>query len=376
MPETTRPHYVDRSGTSYDISVPRWRGDDGSPLMTSELNGLTADRVDRSQRSLWRYGASIPVPNESRITLGEGFSPQIPLRWRERNVQFKLEWFNPTSSFKDRGSSVMLSHLKSLGVTKVLEDSSGNGGSSVAAYCAAGGLEAKIIAPASTSPSKILQSQAFGAEVELVDGSRDDVAAEAIRQSTEIFYASHNWHPFFLQGTKTLGYEIWEMLGFNAPDNIVTVAGAGSTVLGCDIAFSELLAAGAITHRPRILVGQPEHWSPIVDQINGRNAPSVAPRPATIAEGASIAAPPRLPEVVDAIARSDGAAVSIPEEEIYRALRAVTARGLYAEPTSAVGVAALDRFIDDGTIGKDETTVVILTGSSVKTADKTAWVFT
>jgi threonine synthase len=382
MPDqSATPRFVDRSGATYDITAPRWRGDDGSPLMTTELPGLTAELIDGSQRSLWRYGAAIPVQRESRITLGEGFTPQLPMRWRERQVQFKLEWFNPTSSFKDRGSSVMISHLSSLGVTAVLEDSSGNGGSSVAAYCSAGGMQAKIIAPASTSAPKILQSRAFGAEVELVSGTRDEVAAEAVRQSAERFYASHNWHPFFLQGTKTLGYEIWEMLGFRAPDNVVTVAGAGSIVLGCDIAFTELLASGAITHRPRLLVGQPEDFSPIVGGVNAGTSASMSDgsaaggRRPTIAEGAAIASPPRLPELVDAITRSGGAAVAISEVEIHQALRAITARGLYAEPTSAVAVAALDRFIDDGTIGSDETTVVILTGSSVKTADKTATVF-
>ena len=106
----------------------------------------------------------------------------------------------------------------------------------------------------------------------------------------------------------------------------------------------------------------------------GTAVPAEHRRP-TIAEGASIAAPPRLPEAVDAILRSGGAAVAISEEEIRSALRAITARGLYAEPTSAVAVAALDRFIEDGTITKDQTTVVIVTGSSVKTADKTATVF-
>lgn len=366
--------FVDRAGRTYDATTPRWRAADGTPLMTSAVPGLTADRVDATQRSIWRYGAAIPVPDASRITLGEGCTPQLPVQWRGSTVHFKLEWFNPTCSFKDRGSSVMLSHLRSLGVDAVLEDSSGNGGSSVAAYSAAGGLRAKIIAPAATSAAKLLQSRAFGADVELVAGTRDEVAAEAVRQSADIFYAGHNWQPFFLQGTKTLGYEIWETLGFCAPDNVVTVAGAGSIVLGCDIAFTELLAAGAVAHRPRLLVGQPRDWSPIAAKVNGDSSIPATRRP-TIAEGASIAAPPRLPEVADAIVRSNGAAVAVSEAKIHVALRDIAARGLYAEPTSAVAVAALDHFLDNGTISPDETTVVILTGSSVKSAEKTATVF-
>jgi threonine synthase len=299
----------------------------------------------------------------------------LPLDWSGRRVHFKLEWFNPTSSFKDRGVAVMVSHLRGLGATRVLEDSSGNGGSAVAAYAAAAGIQAKIIVPAETSAAKILQTRAFGAEIELVPGTRDEVAEEAVRQSASIPYASHNWHPMFLQGTKTVAYEMWEMLGFTAPDNVVLVAGAGSNILGCDIAFTELLDAGQITRRPRLLVGQPEHWATIADAVNGIDSAARGPRIPTIAEGASIANPIRLPETVAAIHRSGGAAVAVSEGEIRRAVRDLAARGLYAEPTSSVAAAALDRFIADGTIRPGQTTVVVLTGGGLKSAEKMAAVF-
>lgn len=368
-------HQVDRSGRQYELNDLRWRGDDGSPLMVSPMPGITPDQIETSERSLWRYSAAIPVDPTKRVTLGEGFTPQLPLNWRGHRVHFKLEWFNPTSSFKDRGTAVMVSHLAQLGVTKILEDSSGNGGSSVAAYCAAAGITAKILAPATTSAAKLLQSRAFGAEVELVSGTRDAVAHEAIRQSSEVFYASHNWHPFFLQGTKTIAYEMWEMLGFRAPDNVVLVAGAGSNVLGCDLAFSELLEAGQINRRPRLLVAQPESWSSIVDEVNTPGGQRRGPRSPTIAEGASIAVPVRLPEAVAAIHRSNGAAVAIDEGAIRAATLALAGRGLYVEPTSAVAAAALDRYICDGTISEGETTIVILTGSGLKSADTMAALF-
>jgi threonine synthase len=269
----------------------------------------------------------------------------------------------------------MVSHLRSQGADRVLEDSSGNGGAAVAAYAAAAGIRAKIIVPAATSAPKILQARAFGAEIELVEGTRDEIGAEAVRQSERIPYASHNWHPMFVQGTKTIAYEIWEGLGFTAPDNVVLVAGAGSQILGCDIAFSELLAAGQIDRLPRLLVGQPEHWATIADAFNGIDPADRGPRVATIAEGASIATPVRLPETVEALRRCDGAAVAVPEQQIHDAVRAIAARGLYAEPTCAVAVAALDHFIADGTITRDQTTVVVLTGSGLKSADKMAALF-
>ena len=368
-------YLYDRSGRRYPIDDRRWRGEDGSPLMIGPLPGLTADRIRTGERSLWRYQAALPVDPAHRVSLGEGWTPLLELDWRGRRIHVKPEWFNPTSSFKDRGVSVMISHLVGQGATHVLEDSSGNGGSSVAAYSAAAGITSTIIVPEKTSPAKILQARAFGASVAAVAGTRDEVSDEAIRRSSTIPYASHNWHPMFLQGTKTIGYEIWEQLGFRAPDNIVVVAGAGSNILGCDLAFGELQAAGLIDRLPRLLVGQPEHWATIADTVNGIAPASRGPRLPTMAQGASIAHPVRLPEAVAAVHRCGGAAVAVSEPLISEAVRDLTARGLYAEPTSAVAAAALDLFLQDGSIRSGETTVLILTGSGLKAADLMADVF-
>ncbi len=181
----------------------------------------------------------------------------VQKEWNDHRPFFKLEWFNPTCSFKDRGTTVMLSFLRQTGVDAVLEDSSGNGGASIAAYGAAGGMGVKIFAPAYTSAAKVAQVRAYGAQVQLVEGPREESQAEAIRQSAQTFYASHNWQPFFLQGTKSVAYELWEDFNFDAPDNIIIPVGAGSNLLGCDIGFKELLAAGQIrschgsSHRSR-----------------------------------------------------------------------------------------------------------------------------
>lgn len=359
----------DRSGRRYPIDDARWRGADGSPLMVGPMAGLRPDQIVSSERSLWRYQAVIPVDPAHRVSLGEGWTPLLPVDWKGRRIHVKPEWFNPTSSFKDRGGTVMISHLAAHGAEHVLEDSSGNGGSSVAAYSAAAGIKATIVVPAATSPAKILQARAFGADVVLVPGTRDEVAQDAIRRSATIPYASHNWHPMFLQGTKTIGYEMWEQLGFRAPDNVVVVAGAGSIVLGCDLAFSELLAAGQIDRLPRLLVAQPEQWATIADTINGVDPATREPRRRTIAQGAAIARPIRLAEAVAAIRRCGGAALAVGEDRIAAAVRDLAARGLYAEPTSAVAAAALDHFLADGTIGADDTTVLVLTGSGLKAAD-------
>lgn len=369
----TQPFLYDRSGAHYAIDETRWRGDDGSPLMISPLGGITRDDVDRAERSQWRYRAALPVRFERPVSLGEGCTPMLATEVAGFPMLVKPEWFNPTASFKDRGTTVMMSLLRDRGVTEVLEDSSGNGGSSVAAYAAAAGISAKILAPASTSVAKIVQTRIHGADIELIPGDRTATSEEAVRQAAGRLYASHNWHPFFLQGTKLLAYEIWEDLGFAAPDCVVVPAGSGSLVLGCFLGFTELAASGAIRAVPRILVAQPENCSPLAAAFAaGLSASSAGDWKPTLAEGASIARPVRDREVLAAVASSGGDFQTVPEEEISRAVLSLAAKGLYAEPTSSIVAAAIPGFITRGLVRAGETAVMVLTGSGLKAASTMA----
>ncbi|WP_291298366.1 pyridoxal-phosphate dependent enzyme [Elioraea sp.] len=363
------PSYLDpRSGRIWPLDHARWRGDDGAPLMLTDLPGLARADIDQATRSLWRYRAALPFgPEVAPITMGEGCTPLIPRRIGGAEVHLKLEWFAPTGSFKDRGASVMLSGLRAQGVTAVLEDSSGNGGAAIAAYAAAGGMAATIMVPASTSPAKIVQMKAAGAAIELVPGTRQDCADAALAKAETVFYASHNWHPFFLHGTKTLAYELWEDLGFRAPDNVIIPCGAGSNVLGCDLGFGELLRAGGIARLPRLFAVQPANVGPIAAAFAaGSDTPVPCTIAPTIAEGTAIAQPIRLAEVLGAIRRSGGAAVTVTEAEIEAALFSLARSGIYVEPTCATAAAALANLIADGTIRPGETTILVLTGTGLK----------
>lgn len=301
--------------------------------------------------------------------MGEGCTPLLRRALHGGVAHLKCEWFMPTGSFKDRGASVMLSLLRAQGVRAVLEDSSGNGGAAVSAYAAAGGMEATIMAPASTSPAKTVQMRAHGAAVELIPGTRQDTSAAAEARASTLFYASHNWQPFFLEGTKTLAYELWEDLGFAAPDNVIVPCGAGSNVLGCWIGFSELLRAGAITRMPRLWAVQPVHCGPIAAAAMGVEAAPVRP---TMAEGTAIAAPIRLPEVVAALRESGGGAVLLQEDAIGAEVLHLARLGLYVEPTCAQAAAAFGVLLADGRIGVGETTVVVLTGTGLKATPRIA----
>ncbi|WP_435878476.1 threonine synthase [Streptomyces werraensis] len=359
---------LDRAGRRYDPAEPRWCGDDGSPLMMEPLPGITREQIDRDTPSQWRYRAALPLPPSLRpVSLGEGRTPLLARHLAGREVAVKVEALNPTGSFKDRGTSVMISALAHQGVGALLEDSSGNGGSSVAAYCAAAGIDAQILAPESTSPSKLLQSRLHGAHVELVPGSRQATAEEALRRSRTRFYSSHNWHPQFLQGTKLIAYELWEDLGFTVPSAVVMPAGAGSLVLGCALGFTELHRAGHIKSVPRLLVSQPARCSPLVHALNA-GIDHVEPRTwgPTLAEGTAIAQPVRDREVLAAIRASNGAATTVEEADLRNATLQLARTGLYVEPTSAQVVAATAQFITQGHLAPDESAVLILTGSGHK----------
>ena len=360
--------YVDPStGRTYPLSEARWRADSGHHLNLAPAPGLRRGDIETSRRSVWRYAKALPVDVADAVSLGEGCTPIVPGEWNGVRVLYKLEFMMPTGSFKDRGTTVMVSYLQSRGIRRVLEDSSGNAGASLAAYAAAAGLACRILVPETASYPKIAQIAACGADVVTIKGSRQDVAEAALRQSREVFYASHNWQPFFVEGIKTLAYELWEQLGFAAPDNLVVPLGYGSNVLGAERGFAELQRNGEIARGPRLFGVQAARCAPYEAAfragVDALVPTAIAP---TIAEGIATARPTRVAEVLRAVRASGGDIVAVEEAEIVEALRGLARRGLYVEPTSAVAAAGLTRLLAAGAIGRDETTVLVLTGSGLK----------
>lgn len=365
-------NYIDSaSGAAYPDDQARWCGDSGAYLNLAPGAGLRRGEIDSSERSVWRYAKAIAVERSHAVSLGEGCTPLLRRSWQGVPVQFKLEFMMPTGSFKDRGMTVMVSYLKSRGIGHVLEDSSGNAGASLSAYAAAAGMRCRILVPETASYPKIAQIAACGADVVTVRGSRQDVADAAWRMSSEIFYASHNWQPFFVEGTKTLAYELWESLGFQAPDNVVTPLGYGSNVLGLERGFDELLRNGEIKRMPRIFGVQAANCAPChaTWQSGGEMPVPVTVTP-TIAEGIASSQPTRLREVVRGVRRSGGAIAAVSEAEIVAALGALARMGLYVEPTCAAAAAGLTQWLASGVIRADETTVVVLTGSGLKSSER------
>ena len=368
---TLATYHCPKCGAEPAADRPLWRCACGAPLDLSPGPGLRRGDIVAGEASLWRYRAALRLQGVPRVSLGEGWTPLVKRRWNGAAVQFKLESQMPTGSFKDRGTVLMLNHLIEVGIGPIHEDSSGNAGSSIATYAAAAGLPCRIFVPAGAPRGKIVQIAATGAAVEAIAGTRQDVTEAALAAAETSFYASHNWQPFFIEGTKTLAYELWEQLEFTVPDNILVPTGYGSNILGLDRGCSELLRRGEITRMPRLFAVQAANcaafgaaWSADADGY----VPFTATP--TIADGIATVKPVRVHEVLAALRRSRGGVVAVPEEEIGPALKRLGRLGLYVEPTAATAGAALSRLLADGTIGPSETTVVVLTGHGLKAAEK------
>jgi threonine synthase len=365
-------NYIDpATGAQYSIDEARWRSESGGYLNLGAAHGLRRGHIDPNRYSVWRYAKALLVDDRDAVTLGEGWTPLLDGVWEGAKVRYKLEFMMPTGSFKDRGMAVMVSYLKSRGLTSVLEDSSGNAGASLAGYAAAAGMHCRVLVPETASYPKIAQIAAYGADVVTIRGSRQDVADAAIAQSADIFYASHNWQPFFVEGTKTLAYELWEQLGFRAPDHVVVPLGYGSNILGCARGFEELERNGEIPAMPRLYGVQAENCAPYhaawragVDELVPTR---IMP---TIAEGIASSKPTRVKEVLAAVRDTGGDIVAVSEEEIITALGALAKRGFYVEPTSAAAAAGLTQLVARGKIERDATTVLVLTGTGLKASER------
>jgi len=342
----------------------------GGPLNVEDIPLLRRSDIVSDRASLWRYQKALIHQGPVAVSLGEGWTPLIRGSWRGVNVHWKSEFVSISGSFKDRGVSVMINHLLANGVTKVAEDSSGNGGAAVATYAAAAGLPCRIYVPAQTSPSKVTQIAATGAEVIRIAGSRQAVADAAMADKSGYFYASHNWDPAFLDGIKTAGYEIWEQLGFDVPDAIVAPTGGGSNLLGCFRAFSGLREAGEVDRLPRLYGAQSESCQPMAlgFQAGAETYIEAESRP-SIAEGIAVSHPIRSREVMAAARESGGGIYAVSEEAIGIAHAKLARSGLYVEPTTAAAGALLDQLIEQGTIRAGERVVVILTGSGLKAGE-------
>ncbi|MHB8106945.1 MAG: pyridoxal-phosphate dependent enzyme [Candidatus Cryosericum sp.] len=326
--------------------------------------------TDGRPHDLWRYREALPV-GDDLVTMGEGWTPLLAVAFDSRQFLVKQEQLFPTGSYKDRGAAMLMTHLRGLGVERVVEDSSGNAGCAVAAYAARAGMICDIYVPMSTSPAKTAQIEAYGATLHRVRDTREDAARAALEAAATCVYASHVYSPWFLQGTKTFAYEVAEQLDWTAPDTLVLPAGNGTLLLGAFMGFAELARAGIVRHVPRIVAVQAAACAPLAGAfVNGLDKPVEVQAGQTAAEGIAIATPARGAQVLAAVRSTGGSFVAVSEHEIVASLRDCCRGGWFIEPTSAAVIAGARRYARAAARG--EVIVTAFTGHGLKAAAEIA----
>jgi len=357
-------------GKRYPLGGLDWRCSCGGLFELEDWPAFDPAGIDAGVRSQWRYRRLLPLaPSWEPITLGEGNTPLLALEWQGRPILFKMESLCPTGSFKDRGASVLVTALHGLGIQRVVEDSSGNAGASLAAYATRAGIRCEICVPNTITGPKRAQMEVHGAEVIEIKGRREYAALAAWAASAHgALYASHVYNPFFLAGIETLAFELWEQLGRLAPGAVVLPVGNGTLLLGMHRGFERLRQAGLIQHQPRLLAVQAEACPPITQAFHqGRNTVEPVACGSTAAGGIAVGNPVRGAQILSAIRASGGAVFSVGEPEIGEARNGLARQGLYVEETSAVAVAALARLPQGAAeTGSDGPLVVLLTGHGLK----------
>ncbi len=351
FPEEGIAYRCDRCGGTFDYQV---------------FPGYDPDLLEVDQAGIWQYRHAFGLPQQATaVTLGEGNTPLVRDRVHGRDVWFKAEFQNPSGSHKDRGMSLLVSHLLAAGVEQAVEDSSGNAGASFAAYAARAGIKARVYIPDYASGPKRVQIAAYGAEVIRILGRRSTVT-EAVQRAAEqgAVYASHAYLPQLLPGYATLSYEVFEQLG-GAPGTLIAPVGHGSLLYGIGRGFENLHRAGLIGSPPRLVGVQAAACAPLwAVHRSGRAGLSWVTEGETVAEGVRVHRPLRGDALLRMVESGQGTFVSVEEESILHGRNELSRRGLYVEITSALVWDALRQLSADF----PEPIVVILTGSGLKTS--------
>jgi len=339
----------------------------GQPLDVQLDFNFEPEKILWNNHSVWRYAQFFPYAQENKIiSLAEGWTPLV--RFSD-NTYVKLESANPTGSFKDRGSTVLISVLHRLieeAGGYISEDSSGNAGASIAAYAARAGLKARIYVPETVAGPKFNQIQFYGAQVTKVSGSRSRVAEEAQKVEKGKFYVGHILHPLFRDGLRSLAYEIFEQFGWNVPERIYFPVSAGTLLLGVISGFKHLSDSGVIEDFPKIVACQTQQVSPLYHRFKGLkyDPPETV---TSIADALVSVKPPLLDLMVRGLKEVNGDAVMVEEDEIMEAFLELARKGFFVEPSSAVAYAAYKKQLMSNEVSQENNVVIILTGNGLKT---------
>jgi threonine synthase len=343
---------------------------------------FTRERIAQGPPSMWRYADLLPLPPDYRPTVPAGFTPLLEAPRLARRLGAKRLLLKndavcqPTLSFKDRVVAVALAQARNFGFDTVSCSSTGNLANAVAAQAARNGFKAWIFIPADLEPAKFLGTQVFGARLVRIAGSYDQVNRLCSQIADE-----HNWgfvnvnlRPYYAEGSKTVGFEIAEQLGWRLPDNVVVPMAGGSLIVKIKKAFDELVELALVESRPVKFFGaQATGCSPISTAVKAGNNQIEPQKPATIARSLAIGNPADGPYAIKTITKSGGWSEDVSDPELVECIQLLAeSEGIFTETAGGVTVGAARKLYRQGRISPDETTVLCITGNGLKTTDALA----
>src|SRR5271170_7836526 len=350
--------------------------------MDAAKRTFTREAIASGPPSIWRYQSLLPVPQDYAAPTPAGWTPLLAAprlgdRIRARNLFLKNDAVClPTLSFKDRVVSVALANAKIFGFDTVGCSSTGNLANAVAAQAARIGLKTYILVPADLEPAKILNTQVYGATLVRVEGNYDHVnrLSSQIAERYKWGFVNVNLRPYYAEGSKTVGYEIAEQLGWKLPDNVVVPMAGGSLITKIRKAFNELIELGLVAEKQvRFFGAQATGCSPIAKAVKAGSDVIEPQRPNTIARSLAIGNPADGPYAARAIRESGGWAEDVSDVEIVSAIQELAeTEGVFTETAGGVTTAVTARLYAHGRISADELTVTCITGNGLKTTDALA----
>ncbi|MGA9829476.1 MAG: threonine synthase [Trebonia sp.] len=355
------------------------------PLEVSyDFPRLTRADIEAGPHSIWRYAPLLPVPRDiasrpttepgcTRLVRADGLAAELGMR----RLWIKDDSGNPTHSFKDRVVAVALAAATEMGFKVLACPSTGNLANAVAAAAARAGIRSVVMVPANLEKQKILTTAVYGGTFVTVDGTYDDVnrlASELAGEHEDWAFVNVNVRPYYAEGSKTLGFEIAEQLGWRLPDQIVVPIASGAQLVKIDKGFGELAELGLVEDKPwRVFGAQATGCSPVAEAFS-KGWDVVRPvKPSTIAKSLAIGNPADGPYVLDVVRRTGGAVADVSDPEIVDSIRLLArTQGVFGETAGGVTVGVLRKLLDSGQLDPDAETVIINSGDGLKTLDAVA----
>jgi threonine synthase len=342
-------------------------------------DSLTRESIASRPKSMWRYRELLPIAHQPTVGLQVGFTPLVKADRLAKRLGIRELWVKndtvnyPTLSFKDRVVSVALSRAKELGFTTVACASTGNLANSVAANAASAGLRAYVFIPSDLEQGKVMNSLVYGANVIGIKGHYDEVNRLCAEIAGKFGWAfvNVNMRPYYAEGSKSMGYEIMEQLGWKVPSHTVVCMASGSLLTKIQKSYQEFMKLGLVTETEFHIHGaQATGCSPISTAQKAGLDFFKPVKPNTIAKSLAIGTPADGFYALKAMKETGGSAEDVSDDEIRDAIRLLAeCEGIFAETAGGVTVGVAKKLIASGKIPSDSSAVLCITGNGLKTLD-------